>query len=117
MIIRDIDKAVLEASEEVTILSVGAEGFEVETPRFRALTHLLQNWAAEGGTFVEIAGNDDILFTVLTQEPSMYGAIFSRLRQGIGDSRHLVMTKVVILAETLRALQDSGRQLEHIHDY
>ena len=49
MIIRDVDKAVLEASEEVTILSVRAEGFEVETPRFRALTHLLQNWAAEAG--------------------------------------------------------------------
>ena len=117
MIIRDVDRAVLEASEEVTILSAGAEGFEVETPRYRALTHLLQNWAAEGGTFVEIAGNDDILFTVLTQEPSMDGAIFSRLRQGFGDSRHLVMTKVVNLAETLRAMQDSGQQLEHIHDY
>ena len=117
MIVRDVDKALLETPDSVSILSKRPEGFEIEAPRYRALTLLLQDWAIDGATFVEIAGNDDILFTVLTNEPTMSGALYSRQRQGFGDNRHLVMTKVGNLAETLRVMLANGQQIEHIHDY
>ncbi|MFD2855940.1 hypothetical protein ACFSZS_15825 [Seohaeicola zhoushanensis] len=87
---------------------------EIETPRYRALTRLLERMAAAGGDFIEIAGNDDILFTVTSPDPAMPGALASLPRQGYGDTRHLVLVKVAELAERLRALPGG---VDHIHDY
>ena len=98
-------------------MSIRSEGIEIETPRYRLLTYLLQNWSKAGADFVEIAGNDDILITVLSQQASMDGAYYSSLRQGFGDYRHLAVIKVVDLAETLRILQASGQRVEHVYDY
>lgn len=117
MIVRGVDRSVFEATDGVSIQSVRPEGIEIDAPRYRALTHLLQVWAADGATFIEIAGNDDILFTVLSENPTMNGAIFSRKRQGFDDNRHLVMSKVLDLADILRVMQETGQRLEHIHDY
>ena len=117
MIIRNVDLAVMEEFDRVAIMSIRSEGIEIETPRYRSLTYLLQNWSKAGADFVEIAGNDDILITVLSQQASMDGAYYSSLRQGFGDYRHLAVIKVVDLAETLRILQASGQRVEHVYDY
>ena len=93
------------------------EGRVIDTPRYRVLTHLLEDMTADGAEFVEIAGNDDILVTVTSPEPTVEGALFSFPRQGYGDYRHLMLVKVPELAETLRGLPDRGLTLEHIHDY
>ncbi len=117
MIVQDVDKARLETLEGVTVIAYRPEGIEVETPRYRALTHILQDLAADGARFVEIAGNDDILFTVVSKDAALENAIYSSARQGAPDHRHLVMVKVPDLAEYLRAMMASGQRLEHIHDY
>lgn len=93
------------------------EGVVLETPRYRALTHILQDMAQAGHEFVEIAGNDDILFSVISNAPSHAGAFYSEQRQGFDDYRHLVLTKVSGLAAALRDLGATGAVLEHIHDY
>ncbi|MEM9130473.1 MAG: hypothetical protein AAGA97_12215, partial [Pseudomonadota bacterium] len=75
--------------------------------------------ASGGVDFVEIAGNDDILFTAISPEANVEDALYSAPRQGYGDNRHLIMVKVDQLAERLRAMQaeDSVMKLEHINDY
>lgn len=117
MIVRDMDRGDLETIDGVSIVTESPEGLEIETPRYRVLTHILQDVALKGATFVEIAGNDDILFTAISENASMAGAIFSRPRQGASDYRHLVVVKVDQLAERIRVMNAEGQQLEHIHDY
>ncbi len=117
MIVENADRSLLDKEEGVHVLAEHPQGIEVETPRYRALTLLLQRWAREGVDFVEIAGNDGILFTVLSGDPDMDGAIYSRSRQGSGDYRHLMVVKVSELADRIRALDLGEQKLEHIHDY
>ena len=99
------------------IVGEAPQGTVIETDRYRAFTELAVQIAAEGGTFVEIAGNDDILVTVLGSEPVLEGALSSRARQGADDYRHLVLLKVTALSDFLNGLEGSGLTLEHIHDY
>lgn len=117
LILKDVDQTVLQEIDDLKIMAHHAKGIEVETPRYRALTHILQHLAMTGANFVEIAGNDDVMFTVLSNATELTGSIHSRARQGHQDHRHLVMTKVTALADRLRILQRDGHRLEHIHDY
>ena len=107
----------LAAYDGITIGETIPEGIVIETPRYRILTHLLQSMALDGWQFREIAGNDDILFTALSDQPGHQDAIVSLPRQGYGDFRHLVLVKVTELADQIRNLAASGARLEHVHDY
>jgi hypothetical protein len=99
--------------EGVKIIGQRPQGIEIEAPRYRALTNLAVAMAAQGANFVEIAGNDDIMFTAISDAPTMPGAIHSFARQGNPGYRHLVLVKVSTLADALRATGG----VEHIHDY
>ena len=114
VIVAGLDPQLLAANPDVTVIATRAQGIEVDTPRYAAFTDLARDWAAKGGRFVEIAGNDDILFTALSPLATLPGALASFPRQGHADSRHLMLVKVTDLA---RALQDPDLQIEHIHDY
>ncbi len=105
----------LAALPDVSVVATRPEGVEIEAPRYRAFTKLAQFIAAAGGSFTEIAGNDDILFTAISDKPTMAGAIHSFARQGNPGYRHLVLLPVAGLAAALRALPEGA--LEHIHDY
>ena len=117
MILRGLSAEALGAYEGVEVIALHDEGTEIETPRYRALTGLLSEMARAGGDFVEIAGNDDILFTVTSDRSELEGAIYSFARQGYGDTRHLILLPVAELSEHLRRLDTQGLRLEHIHDY
>lgn len=99
----------------ITVIEARAEGVLIETDRYRAFTRILDRLAREGADVIEIAGNNDILFTVTTQDQTFGDALYSFPRQGYDDWRHLVLVPVPELADRLRAL-DSGA-LEHVHDY
>ena len=101
----------------VTVVQRRPEGFEIETPRYRALTTILQHITGEGGQIVEIAGNDDILLTAITDGPADLGAVFAFPLQGSTAIRHLIVGKVSDLSLRLRDLAAQGARLEHIHDY
>lgn len=105
----------LAALPDVQAVETQADGVVIEAPRYRAFTRLAELIAANGGSFAEIAGNDDILFTVITPDPSFPGAIHSFARQGNPGFRHLVLVPVTQLADVLRSLPEGA--LEHIHDY
>jgi len=117
MIVTDIDRAALEALPGVSVIGDRPEGWEIEVPRYRVLTGLMAQMATAGAGFVEIAGNDDIMLTALSDAPTHPDAIYSFARQGYGDYRHLLMVRVRDLDETLRGLSQNGLRLEHIHDY
>lgn len=117
MVITGVSSDELAAIPEVRVIASRPEGIEIETPRYRALTHLLERFAADGADFVEIAGNDDIMFTALSDNPLETGALLSLPRQGATDYRHLFVVKVSDLAGQLRALTGLALRLEHIHDY
>ncbi|MBK4216515.1 hypothetical protein JJJ17_11315 [Paracoccus caeni] len=117
MIVAGIDAERLAALPGVNVIGQRPEGIEIETPRYRELTHLLAQMAAEGAGFVEIAGNDDILVTAISGQEQATGAIFSFRRQGYGDFRHLIMVKVADLGSLLREMSGEGLTLEHVHDY
>ncbi len=114
-VVSGLSEEVLGGFEGVQIVASRPEGIEIEIDRYRRFTRLAERIAAEGGDFVEIAGNDDILFTALSDAPLSEGALYSFERQGYGDFRHLIVLPVSGLSEKLR---DLGQlRLEHIHDY
>lgn len=117
MIVNGLSGADLALFDDVDVIATRPEGIEIETPRYRALTGLLMQWAQAGGNFIEIAGNDDILFTVTSEDLHLDEALHSFKRQGYHDSRHLILLPVTQLAEALRGLEKRGLTLEHIHDY
>ncbi|ASM72880.1 MULTISPECIES: hypothetical protein [Roseobacteraceae] len=117
MIVTGLSAADLTAFDDVDVIATLPEGIEIEAPRYRALTELLLQWAKAGGDFVEIAGNDDILFTVTSEVLHLDEALYSFGRQGYSDTRHLILLPVPELAEALRGLDERDLTLEHIHDY
>ncbi|HDZ51477.1 MAG TPA: hypothetical protein ENH63_06740 [Sulfitobacter litoralis] len=116
MIVKDINVMDLGSFDEIKVIQRHPVGIEIETPRYRALTDLLQRLAMAGASFVEIAGNDDILYTAIARG-DLPGALYSTKRQGFDDQRHLVLVRVSELAEQLKSLESRDLTLEHIHDY
>jgi len=117
MIVTGLPEADLGGIEGVSVMATRAEGVEIETLRYRALTTLLSQMALAGADFVEIAGNDDIMLTLTSEDEEIAGALHSFPRQGYDDNRHLVMVKVSELAQTLREIDRGHARLEHIHDF
>lgn len=96
----------------IAVVETLPQGVVVETPRYQAFTDIALKLAIQGAQFVEIAGNDDIMFTSLSANATEPGALMSLPRQGFGDWRHLTLIKVTDLSQALLA---GG--VEHIHDY
>ena len=117
MVVRDLAPDFLTAHPDITLIETLPEGMVIETPRYAALTALLVQMADAGADFVEIAGNDDLMFTAISDQPQVAGALADMPRQGFGDYRHLLRVKVADLAQRLRDLPAEGLRLEHIHDY
>lgn len=117
MVVDGVDTETLAHLDGVTVIDETSSGIEIETIRYRALTHLTLEMANSGVEFVEIAGNDEIMMTILSDAPEHPNAIYSDTRQGFEDYRHLILTRVHDLSAGLRALDGSTARLEHIHDY
>ena len=107
----------LDGVAGVEVVGTLPEGVVIETDRYRLFTLLVQKLAADGARFVEIAGNDEILFTALSERAEAAGALTSFARQGHGDWRHLFLVPVAELTERIAALPGEGLRLEHVHDY
>ena len=106
---------------EIEILSQSDDITIAEVPRYRIFTTLAQQIAQAGGQFVEIAGNDDILVSILTNRAWQSNAdskVISRLpRIGFEEDRILLATKVSALHLVFENLTPGTDQLEHIYDY
>lgn len=113
----------LSAIPDVEVIENNAGGVLIETPRYRAFTNILNKIALTGGDVVEIAGNDDIMVSLVEPEeavrsPIAMGELVSRLsRDGFDGNRVLVTVRTDELSLFLRVLTGSKRTLEHIYDY
>ena len=115
MVVRADALPIVERTEGVRVLRRFDDLIEIETPRYRRLTGILAEWADQGVDFVDMAGNDQIMFTALSDAARVEGALLSLPRQGYVDTRHLFLVPVADLAERLRNFETV--RLEHIHDY
>ncbi len=127
-IVSGMDRAVLAADRDVTIKGERPEGIVVETPRYRAYTAFLERVAAAGGTIREIAGNDRIFVTVISDRARrpVQGAtfdgkarvLFSVLVQAApGRERVGMEVPVADLAALIRSAPALGLTFEHAYDY
>ncbi|MGR3501930.1 hypothetical protein [Pseudaestuariivita sp.] len=116
MVVNGVPAADLGALDGVDVITPHARGIEIETPRYRELTGLMLQMSEAGAEFVEIAGNDTILFTAISSAP-IENAMTSLRRQGYGDWRNLILVPVAELAPALRNAEGQGLTIEHIHDY
>jgi hypothetical protein len=121
-VVEDISSAELAAISGVEVVSANGDRVLFQAPRYREFTEILQSVSAAGGSIAEIAGNDDILVTVLASDAAVgrlpLGRVLYRTRrQGFGDERLLVGFKVAELAEFMRQAEDLGVRIEHVYDY
>lgn len=109
----------LATQPDVQVLS--SDPLIAEVPRYRVFTGLTRGIADEGGTFLEIAGNDDILVSYIGETPPNLPDIAQLLsnttRPGFRDRRFLIATKVANLTPLIRELNGQRGGLEHIYDY
>ena len=117
MIVTGARADLLASFTGITVIAERAEGIEIETPRYREFSRIVVALADAGATIIEVAGNDDILYTALSSEPWASGELIQFQRQGFGDYRHLFLVPVTQLTATLKGLKARGLTLEHVHDY
>jgi hypothetical protein len=95
----------------------------IKTPRYQAFNAILEEIANRGGQVLEIAGNDDILFTV-THPAGVDFSVFQQTqvmtqlkRDGFSDVRSLLNVRVAALTSVLKAARSQGIRVEHVYDY
>ena len=114
-VVKGLTPEQLRSIDGVDVIDVRTAGVVIETDRYRAFTSVLQRLAQAGAAVVEIAGNDEILFTATSKSATATDALYSFKRQGYDDWRHLMLVPVSQLASTMRDLGEL--RLEHVHDY
>ena len=109
--------------EGVEIIDATPNYVIIETPRYREFTHILEKIILLGGQIVEIAGNDDIMLSVIAPNETVQtalknGKVITRLaRDGYSDDWLLVEAKVKNLSSLFQELLQQKLQLEHVYDY
>lgn len=122
-VVSGVAERVVVAGPDIKIEERRSDGsLVVETPRYRAFTQWMQSIVAQGGTFVEIAGNDDVFVTVLEQQdvrPAVPGRLLLSvpLQGREGWRRAGYELKVGDLSKFLRAIDGKRAVLEHLYDY
>jgi hypothetical protein len=108
----------------VKIIQTQTQGVLIETPRYRAFTKILTQIAMAGGSIVEIAGNDDVMVTMITPEdvpfsllPQGVSLIKSVARDGFGSQRTLLDVRMLELALLLKEFSNGDVRVEHVYDY
>lgn len=113
------------ALKDVSVVERTPDGLVFDVPRYRAFTDLARRIARAGGLITEIAGNDEILLTLLAEgsaegvEVAVPGArILGRVdRPGFAEDRLLVITEVDALAPVIMWLEAADARLEHVYDH
>jgi hypothetical protein len=101
---------------------LGPHSYIVTLPRYEAFTTQAKLLVKQGVRFVEIAGNDDILVTVVakgTVEPGsgVTAVLDERVLTQTTMRRIALKVPVRSLHEVILRLEKSGATIEHIYDY
>lgn len=113
-----------DATGDIRMIEQRPDGSAViETPRYRAFTRIILNLVGRDKTFVEIAGNNEILTTVLSEGelkglPVTAQQLFHvPLQAKPGWQRHGVVVPVKELGAVARAAKQANAVFEHAYDY
>jgi hypothetical protein len=122
-VVRGLDAGDLAADPRIVLVERRADGTSViETPRYRAYTEVLAGLAARGRDLVEIAGNDEVMLTVLAPAgaqlpPGAVPLLAVPVQARPGSERVALGVRVDALCALLRGLQGGAVSLEHVYDY
>lgn len=122
-VVKGLDAGDTSADARITVVGRLEDGASViETPRYRAFTEILKGLAGRGRDLAEIAGNDDILITVLTPDinaPAIDARqLFAVPVQSRPGWRRLGLdVKVPQLLAVMRQMSTTNAELEHVYDY
>lgn len=122
-VVSGLDASDVAADSRITVVRTLQGGAsEIETPRYRAFTEVLAGLAERGRNFVEIAGNDDVLITVLAPRAQAADKLGRQLfevpiQARPGWRRLGLDVKIARLASLIRELRANGMELEHVYDY
>lgn len=123
-VVTGLDTAALGSIADVDVVGTTGSGIIIETPRYRKFTHILEAIIENGGAIAEIAGNDDIMLSMVGwDDPDLktlaHGSILARIpRDGYdGSARWLANVRVSDLGPALAEIKANGLTLEHIYDY
>lgn len=112
----------LAGIDGLTVVSSLANGRLIaEGPRYRAFTALLREIAERGATVEEVAGNDDVLVSLLRPQGGKrppYGQVIAAFpRQGASDERVLIDLRVRDVTRLMRQASEGAYVVEHVYDY
>jgi hypothetical protein len=111
------------AKDVTTVRALDGGLVLVRTPRYRAYTNILREWAKDGTAVVEIAGNHRILTTVLAPAGAPLDApggtrIFTvAIQSKPGWERIGFDTDVAMITQQIAAVERQGATFEHAYDY
>jgi hypothetical protein len=119
-----VSDAVLKQTPQLRVAKpIDASAAIVVLPRYEAFTQVVPQLARQGVRFVEIAGNDEILVTLIAPRDWAYNledgkALFALpIPTQPSRARVAVQVPVAALDRLLRALDGQDVVLEHIYDY
>lgn len=122
--IDNADKTLLQQLPRVKIMSqAGPRAFVVDIPRYQEFTEIASELAERGVRFIDIAGNSEILVSVLAPQSWRYAnadahQLFSNpILTRPGMQRVVLGCDVVSLHSMLLRLNLSGVTIEHVYDY
>ncbi|MEZ4709499.1 MAG: hypothetical protein R3A44_19980 [Caldilineaceae bacterium] len=123
-VVSGVSDALLQAEPEVKLMRQLGNGHAlISVPRYEAFTQLVPRLAAQGVQFIEIAGNDQILVTLIAPSDWRYDLPTGRPLFAMPvliapqNDRMAVEAPVSTLHLLLNALKESPARLEHIYDY
>lgn len=117
VIVKDISPDALSAIPGVTVTGTASEGVEAEIVSGNAFTASVLQIIQQRGEFVEIAGNDDIMLSVITPSRSGLRSLKRFERPDTNDYRHLIELKVWGMSDRIRELEGDDVAIERIYDY
>ena len=113
-------QAVLDSESRIKLIRQEQDKLLIVLPRYEAFTEIVKK---EKLPFLEIAGNDEILITVLAPSnwnnfPTGTTEMFSMEILTKPESKRVALKVMVSsLSSTLTQLEKEGIQLEHVYDY
>lgn len=124
LVVRTLPAELLAKEPRIKVLrTLDAERQLIRVPRYKDFTEIVRVLARENQEIVEIAGNDDIMMTVVLSDgvaPAVSGTreLFSLpLGARPGFRRAGFDVKVERLTAAIRAFETAGATVEHLYDY
>lgn len=122
-VVAGLTDADLAADPRITLAARVGDRAIIETDRYATFTSILVGLAGRGRDIVEIAGNRDIMVTVLSPVRELPAKADATMLFAVPVAAHpgwhrlVVDVKVEDLAHLLRGLGPQGLVLDHVYDY